>query len=52
MGLVEKLCDRVGIIINGKMVMCDTVKNVRAISPTNDLEDVFFDIYQKGGLAE
>lgn len=50
MSLVEKLCDRVGIIINGKMVMCDTVKNVRALSPTNDLEDVFFDIYQKGGL--
>jgi sodium transport system ATP-binding protein len=52
MGLVEKLCDRAGIIINGKMVMCDTVKNVRALSPTNDLEDVFFEIYQKGGLTE
>ena len=52
MGLVEKVYDRAGIIINGKMVMCDTVKNVRALSPTNDLEDVFFEIYQKGGLTE
>lgn len=47
MNLVEKLCDRVGIIINGKMIMCDTVKNVCQLSNTNDLEEVFFNLYQK-----
>lgn len=52
MNLVEKLCDRVGIIINGKMVICDTVDNVRKLSDSYDLEEVFFQIYQKeaGGL--
>lgn len=51
MSLVEKICDRVGIIIEGKMVLCDTVKNVRSMSPTNDLEDVFFDLYQRKGAV-
>ena len=45
--LVEKICDRVGIIIDGKMVVCDTLKNV---TREKSLEDAFFDIYkdQKG----
>lgn len=51
MSLVEKICDRVGIIIEGKLVLCDTVKNVRSLSPTNDLEDVFFDLYQRKGAV-
>ena len=41
--LVEKICDRVGIIINGKMIACDTLKNITSGRP---LEDVFFDIYK------
>lgn len=41
--LVEKICDRVGIIIDGKMVSCDTIKN---ITKEKSLEDVFFDIYK------
>lgn len=45
--LVEKLCDRVGIIINGKMALCDSLKNVMALKPDSDLEDIFFDIYNK-----
>lgn len=45
MNLVEKLCDRVGIIINGKMILCDTIDNVIAMSPNHDLEEVFFDLY-------
>lgn len=51
MSLVEKICDRVGIIIDGKLIICDTVQNVCKLSPTNDLEDVFFELYkkQKGG---
>ena len=45
--LVEKLCDRAGIILNGKMVECDTLSNLTA---SKSLEDVFFSIYAgKGG---
>ena len=40
--LVEKICDRVGILVKGKMAVCDTLKNV--IGGTS-LEDRFFEIY-------
>ena len=40
--LIEKICDRVGIIINGKMALCDTLANITA---EKSLEDKFFDIY-------
>jgi len=40
--LVEKLCDRAGIIINGKMVACDSLANLTA---EKSLEDIFFDLY-------
>ena len=43
-GLLENLCDRVGIIINGKMVACDTVPN---LAGEKTLEEMFFDIYNK-----
>ncbi len=42
--LVEKICDRVGIIINGKMIVSDDIKNLTA---NQDLETVFFNIYKK-----
>ena len=42
--LIEKICDRVGIIINGKMIICDTLENVTREKP---LEDVFFDLYSE-----
>lgn len=42
--LVKKLCDRVGIIVNGKMVLCDTLE---AVCGDKDLEDRFFEIYQQ-----
>lgn len=42
--LVEKICDRVGVIINGKMVLCDSLKEV---TKEKSLEDVFFDLYLK-----
>ncbi|MDY5969953.1 MAG: ABC transporter ATP-binding protein [Bacteroidales bacterium] len=41
--LVEKLCDRVGVIINGKLVACDTLAVVRG---EQSLEDAFFDLYK------
>lgn len=40
--LIEKICDRVGIIINGRMTACDTLSKLRS---GKSLEDVFFDIY-------
>ena len=42
--LIEKICDRVGIIIEGDMVVCDTLKNLTA---GKSLEDVFFDLYSE-----
>ena len=50
--LIEKLCDRVGIIIDGKMVVCDTLD---AVCGDKNLEDRFFDIFaeyseKRGGV--
>ena len=42
--LAESLCDRIGIIINGKMVVCDSTKEVAG---DKTLEESFFDIYNK-----
>lgn len=42
--LVEKICDRVGIIVNGKMVLSDSLDN---LCKDNSLENIFFDIYKK-----
>ncbi len=46
--LVEKLCDRVGIVIDGHMAGCDTLER---ICDGLSLEDRFFEIYKamKGG---
>ena len=44
--LVEKLCDRVGIIINGKMVADDTLENM---TKEKSLEDYFFELYATYG---
>ena len=41
--LVEKLCDRVGIIIDGRMVACDTLP---AVCGGMSLEDRFFELYK------
>lgn len=40
--LAEKLCDRVGVIINGKLVALDTLA---ALTRECSLEDKFFDLY-------
>lgn len=49
--LIEKLCDRVGIIINGQMVVCDALDT---ICQGKTLEDRFFEIYEEkvGGIDE
>ena len=40
--LIEKLCDRVGIVIDGKMVACGSLEE---ICGEKSLEDRFFDIF-------
>jgi len=47
LSVVEKLCDRVGIIINGKMKTDDTLKNIKGEHPNEDLEDIFFNFVQE-----
>lgn len=42
--LIEKICDRVGIIINGHMEICDTLD---AVKQGKSLEDRFFEIYEE-----
>ncbi|HKM35219.1 MAG TPA: ABC transporter ATP-binding protein [Lachnospiraceae bacterium] len=48
--LIEKICDRVGIIINGHMEICDTLDVVKQ---GKSLEDRFFEIYEEkvGSIA-
>ena len=41
--LVEKLCDRVGVIINGRMAACDSLDTVCG---GLSLEDRFFELYK------
>ena len=47
LSVVEKLCDRVGIIINGKMKVCDTVDGLLKGQDGKDLEDYFFDLVKE-----
>lgn len=42
--LIEKICDRVGIIMKGTMIREDTLKQ---LTEGRNLEEVFFDIYQR-----
>ncbi len=43
--LVEKICDRVGIIINGALAYEDSLDKIGRMQ--NNLENLFFDLYQK-----
>ena len=51
LSVVDKLCDKVGIIINGKMKICDTLENVKESHPSNDLEEIFFDLIEEDELG-
>ena len=42
--LVEKLCDEVGIIIKGKLVLDETMDNIKK---NGSLEDTFFKLYEE-----
>ena len=52
LSVVEKLCDRVGIIINGKMKVNDTIENIKKNHPSNNLEELFFNLVkeEEGGV--
>lgn len=47
MSEAEKLCDRVGVIINGRKVSEGTVAEILEETHTGDLEDAFFELYKQ-----
>ena len=49
LSLAEKLCDRIGIIINGKMIKEDTIAN---LTKEHSLEEEFFSLYYEVGGNE
>lgn len=48
--LIEKLCDRVGVIVDGKLIAIDALEN---LTKEKNLEDKFFDLYaaEKGAVV-
>ncbi|MEG1711315.1 MAG: ABC transporter ATP-binding protein [Clostridia bacterium] len=44
MSLAQKLCDRIGVIYDGKMLLCDTTEALLQQSQSLDLEDMFFNL--------
>ncbi|AKI98233.1 ABC transporter ATP-binding protein [Kosmotoga pacifica] len=49
MSVAEKLCDRVGIILNGRLVENDRLEELYKKYNSNDLEDIFFAVAEKEG---
>ncbi len=47
MTLAAKLCDRIGIIIDGKIRKVGSLKEILSETETDDLEDAFFKIFKK-----
>ena len=48
MSEAEKLCDRIGIIIDGCKIAEGTLENLLSQTGTYDLEDAFFELYKTG----
>lgn len=46
MSEAEKLCDRIGIVIDGRKVSEGTLKELLEETGTDDLEDAFFELYK------
>ena len=46
MSEAEKLCDRVGIIVDGEKVAEGTIQELLELTHTSDLEDAFFELYK------
>jgi len=53
MSEAEKLCDRIGLVIDGKKIAEGTLPELLAATGTDNLEDAFFEFYksQKGRSA-
>jgi sodium transport system ATP-binding protein len=49
MSVASKLCDRLGIILDGRFVAEGTLKEILAQTATDDLEDAFFKLYESEG---
>jgi len=41
--VVENLCDRIGIIEEGRLIACDTLENLKQ-KPDSTLEDIFLEL--------
>ncbi len=52
LNVVEKLCDRVGIIIDGEMKALDSLENVQNIASDQTLETLFFDLVKESAVEE
>lgn len=52
MSEAERLCDRIGIIINGHKVAEGTLENILEQTNTTDLEDAFFELYKQNQVQE
>lgn len=50
--VAEKICDRVGIILKGKIVMVGSMDEVREASKDGSLEDFFLSVAGKHEIAE
>lgn len=57
MSVAAKLCDRIGIIIDGKIRTVGTLQEILTATNTTDLDDAFFKIYKEvkeedGGILD
>lgn len=52
MSEAEKLCDRIGIIINGSKVLDGTLEEILDATHSQDLEDAFFHLYKEHNKEE
>ena len=52
MSEAEKLCDRVGIIVDGEKVAEGTIQELLELTHTSDLEDAFFELYKSSKEEE
>ena len=45
--LCRRLCDRIAIIIDGRLVACGTLDMLLEETKAGDLEEAFFEYYKK-----
>jgi len=52
MSEAEKLCDRIGVIIDGRKVIEGTLSEILEETKAKDLEDAFFELYKENHKSE